>query len=387
MHEQEIDSPERTPQPLREPQIQSEYLRMNNESLVVYLKEQYPEVTPEVWDQLEGLNQLPIEVSLSPDPQLATEPHTHLSYELEMIRIVLAFQAHLEQFFFGDNDTPVSFGSFELHRAELIRGLVYMILLSDVGKAGSRHLSPEAPAPVLNLYTHVIMTPERHGNWLKQHPPSTLPPDLETTIATVQNQGTMDQVFLAGNFSLAPIRLALHSAAEVFKETFPEATPEQIALFEVNETTITALTDLGMSLDTTQMREFWTRAHLQCGQEFFTTEAVPPTHKGLASLALLHHHSQGADPEGLDTSTFTDPRALAVVAFLEFLDKADANCHRSQQKDLELLVKVTENMVMPAIRTRNNQDTSTPEATAYQDTLNFMRDNHLFYALLRTILD
>lgn len=369
------------------PELHVHFLRMNNQELVDYLHHYCPEISEAIWTQLHILDEPAIELQLR-DPELQHDQRegavTHLHYELEMVKLVLTFQEFIEQFVFQDDRTPISFGQFELLPQEVIPRLVFMIMLSDVGKAGFTQLQPGEMPPILQIYTHVVMDPVRHGSWLKTHVHDQLPVELQDAVTYVNNQEDLHkQVFGAGNFGMAPMRLALYCAEQVFMESFPESTQFR-SYFQVSEAMIQDLAAIGMDVDRTLMKDFWTAAHLLSGEKFFAGDAVADADKKVALLSLLHHYSQGVLPHGASGLDLNDPRAIKLIALTELLDKADANCHRSKIHDVDALVRITENMVLPGILHLNNQEEALTEVVIYRETFDFLKKTAVFEALLAT---
>lgn len=368
---------------VKHPRVREEFLRKSHSELVAHLKEQYPSLTDAIWHQLQILDQPSVEARLkskaSEKPD--SEPQTHLAYELEMVKVVLAYQEHIEEFIFGNDKTALDFGTLTILPDDLISRLVFMIMVSDIGKAGSYEVEEGGGSPILDIYTHVIMDATRHGEWLKNNRQHEFPPELEAAVAYLrQNPSVEQQVFTAGNFGLAPIRLALYCAEQVFANDFPNAADER-RLFQVTDETIHTLNEIGIDINTTYMRDFWTFAHLFCGELFSQGDAVHTEDKSAAVLAFMHHNSQGARPQLSDQMHFDDPRTMKLIAITEYLDKADANIHRSHKKDLSAVTVMTENMVMPGMLIQNGHDTSRPHVQAYADTWQFIQKSGMLDAL------
>lgn len=370
-----------------EPRVRDEFLTKSTHELIAYIREQFPEVTDDIWNQLKILDQPAIEITLRrqagelPQAQPNEAAQTHLSYELEMVRIALAYQDDIQEFVFGDRLDPIEFGTFSLSPKDLTRRLVFMILFSDVGKAGSELLQPGKSSTILQMYTHVIMDTERHGKWLRGRSPESLPLELTPALEYIYSQPVLDQqVFAGGNFSLAPISIAMYCAEQVFLETFPNHAEYQ-SLFQLSQESWNELLMMGMNPDTTLMKDFWTYAHIYCAEIFAESGAVRAEDRNTALLALLHHYSQGARPIGADALNFSDPRAVRILALTEVLDKANANVHRSHQNSVAELSALTENMVMPAITKLNKGNDNAPDVKVYRDTVQFFKVKHLFEAI------
>ncbi len=378
-------------QATEETKANNAFLDMSDADLQAYIKEHFPEITPAVWHQLEALNQHSIERVIALHNPLVSDTDkndiltkTHLSYELNMARIVLAHAKDIEAFLFATNPEPISFGAVTITREEVIQKLVYMIIISDVGKAGPSPVSDTKENPILSIYTNVILTPETHGQWLKQQTPATFPPELTTAVATVTSNPELEkQVFGAGNFAMAPIRLALYCGQQAFAQNYPDFT-QYLPLFEWDEKKEAAIRSLGFDPDVTPMKDFYTKAHLLCGEEFFKSDAIPPHLRHIAQLALLHHFAQNVGPRNLDGITFEDPRAIQLIALTEILDKSDAIANRAQQVTPQVHSLLTRNSVMPRILEKNNQDTENGEVKNYNETLVFLESNGMLTALLRS---
>lgn len=337
---------ERRPFHLIERPSHSSFLQMSDKETLRYLKQSLPQFPAELWSQLKHLDTNAVDVHRSKQ----REAHTHTGYELEMVRLVLEFGEQLEHYFFAEDASEISFGVLTISRDDFIPSLCSMILMSDIGKAGSHLLKPGEVSPVLSMYTNVIMD-QRHSAWIRATPLFAYPDDLQPIVQSLsQNPKVAEQIFHLGNFSLLPIRVALYCAAQVHQQEHPT---KKTALFDVDQELLEALAEMNMDSDHTTMREFWTMAHLICGEQLFQTVMRDETTRQLAFLSLFHHFSQpGALPSMADHVSLDDPRALEVIAFMEIMDKLNANCHRSHIGAASV-VSLTENTVMPMLHTPN----------------------------------
>lgn len=354
--------------------------------MLTLLQEQYPELTAAIWQQLQILDQPAIETSLRQAAQqtaeISTKPETHLAYELEMVKVVLAYQEAIVSFIFGDQKQPLEFGAVQITPEQLIHWLVIIIMLSDIGKAGSHHLEPGHSSPILEIYTHVIMSPDRHGQWLKTQASDQLPAELAVSLSWLkQRPEVYHQVFGAGNFALAPVRLALYCAQEVFRQDFPDH-PEYLPFFAASPELAAYLAELELDLDQTAMKDFWTTAHLRSGQQLMKELPLSVEMRAVSQLAFLHHYSQGVHPRLENDQQLNDPRLWRLIALTEVLDKLDANIHRSFQTDAEGTTTITENAVLPGLHRLPKSDQQPTTIQAYQAVFAFIRQTQLTQALL-----
>jgi hypothetical protein len=363
---------------LQLPETKNSFLEMSNKEMVAYLRQYFPEVTEIIWGQLAVLD---TPSGVTEQTKKESLSLTHLGYELGMIRTVLEFQEEIEQHFFAENDSPIDFGSFQIEKRDCIRRLVYMILLSDVGKAGGKALSPGESSPIAQIYIYLRMEPGKHGEWLKGREPSSFPDECRPALESIlQDKELSFQVFAAGNFRLAPFRIAMHCASEVALQD-PKQGNAYADLFKVDSETEEALEEIGMNVDTTLMKDFLTQAHLLSAEQLFATDAVPNELKDIALLGLFHHYSQGVHlPHTEHIDITKDSRGVEVIALLEILDKLDANCHRSNQTSPEALSTFTEHMVMPTIKIGKEDDH--PEILAYTRMFEFLKQDKVLQAVL-----
>jgi hypothetical protein len=385
----------------KDPELPPDYLGMSKTELLQHIEKLCPEITPELWEQLKRLNEPAIEIQLqrpAGDSNSDLE-NTHLGYELEMIRIVLVYQESIKELLFGQDTTPIFFGTFELPQEDLIRRLVSMIMLSDIGKAGPELLQDGQDSPIMRIYTHVIID-GKHIQQLKRHDFESGEAGFDVFVRNMDNPQSphydperYEQIVDGGNVGFAPIGLVMQIAEQVFVGKYPPDDPYHTykKLFQVDQHTEDELAKLGFSSDKTPMQAFWTGAHLYAAEQLFkSTFRDKKEDFAFAIVGLLHHFSQGVVPKfATQVDIYRDSRVLKLIALMEFLDKADANFHRSHKRTPELVASTTFDMVRANFQNRYKESSANqlPKVTqadqAYQEVASFLEENGVFEQFFR----
>lgn len=319
--------------------ITSLFTRMSeaiSQNLHQLLLESLKSYSPAILNQLGLLLEAPL-FTANPDQK------GHWQYELSMVKAVLEHSKTIQKIF----------GCGE----ELIVDLCFMIIVSDIGKAGpitAMHNGPESI--VYRIFTQAIFF-ERHRDWLKQAydpttadnlKPGAFPPELAEVIANISREpkengapSDFSMIFQSGIFFALPIEAYLYVVKTIALETAgsdPKLVEQAESLLTLKPEEKQFLTEIGYDPATARIRKFFTESHIAFGYAFLSKYCTPDQ-LPLVQLALSHHFSQGVfpDPE-FAQALYNEPELLRLCAFMEILDKVEAAYHRMQEKNISIAI-------------------------------------------------
>jgi hypothetical protein len=229
---------------------------------------------------------------------------THLGDEFIMIDAV---NAHYDQIcdvlFPGDAPIEVTYKgqSFSLDKNSFKTDIQWLIMGSDIGKAGSSIQNRE----VVSMLFNDILIRDGHKQWLIENGKSDLYP----------------------NITDMPISLATQITGDIASKSGIDQ--EKINRISINDSRNGVLEQYGFNSDTTSMRAIHT-AHIAMGEAFIDRLIVNPREEMLLRLSLCHHLSQGNVPDCVTKGVLDiEGGGLRLAVFLELLDKTDAFANRS----------------------------------------------------------
>jgi hypothetical protein len=310
-----------------------------DESLRFALARNFANYSTSLLNQLGLLHKLPI--FRNGTAKLASQ----FSYELTMVRSVLANQEKVKGILGGDNQS--------------IADLVFAILISDIGKAGPIKSNEGYPSAVIErIFNQAIFT-EVHKEWLKNASPDSFPTPMKETIEALP-EADRKNIFENGVFFALPIDAYLHVIKQVAFASAKES-KELIAkaeeLFTLTEKERNFLLLLGVNTEKTPTRSFFTNSHIRFGRLFMSRKGIlNAEQKKVVPMALSHHLSQGVLPKGMDVNSFLNDRALLRnTAFLEILDKFDAFYSRFKEKGVDAARASTWKAILGGLNDNYNQ--------------------------------
>jgi len=263
----------------------------------------------------------------------------HWSYELAMAKTVLNFAEILKTKFAGDN--------------QFIADLVFMIIVSDIGKAGPKVAEADHySAVVRRMYNHCIFGPEQKA-WLMKCNPAEFPAELQPALATISKDSSSglsdyDLIFKNGVFFALPIEVYFYVLKQTALEKIkaePELLqhdPELITKIEATFTLTPEEKDFLKLIDSDPqsmpIRRFFTRNHILFGSLFLRQSGLLNSEQQASVLlAMSHHFSQKFLPLDLDLEVVVnDELWIKKCAFLEILDKFSAYLSRWHGKQGEV---------------------------------------------------
>lgn len=281
---------------------------------------------------------------------------------------------------------------------ELIVDLCFMVIVSDIGKAGPVVAVGQGPESVVGrIFTQAIFF-EKHRDWLKQAydqespdglRPGAFPPEMAHVIANISREpkangapSDFSAIFQSGIFFALPIEAYLHVVKTVALETASndERLSEQAnTLLTLRSDEKQFLTEIGYDPATTRIRRFFTESHLNFGRAFLLKHCTPDQ-LPLVELALTHHFSQAIFPNPeFAHALYSQPELLKLCAFMEILDSVEAAYHRMQGNDINAAIASTTHAIFNQLRI-NHPDH--PELlVVYQDMIDFMVNKLIFTGL------
>ncbi len=348
-----------TKEKIQESALQEEFAVELGKSLTQEYAMWVRSLPQEIFVQIEALHQPSI---LNPD-----QNKSHWKYELNMIRSVVAVKDAVLQFFEVD----------EGKETEFLQELIFMIIVSDVGKAGPRLYNPKHAASVVpRIYNNLILE-KKHGEAVR-----------EICMQALFNEKVFDEQKTtwdinrilrknSGFFSIAPLKrifskfgskdkwkreklkpqlaafleeekalsmpieLAMIVARQIARsETDDISKREEIGeCLKLGRNEITFLNKNGFNVETTPIGFFYSKGHIVFGKEFLLS-LEPKLGERLTKSALLglqHHFVQGVSIYSTEEVTVFIERSktevslrrdIKMIAFTEMLDKVEAAMHR-----------------------------------------------------------
>lgn len=348
-----------------------------SETLRHLLHESLRTFNPAILNQLGLLLEAPI---FAANP----EQKGHWQYELSMVKAVLEHAQKIQKLF----------GCGE----ELIVDLCFMIIVSDIGKAGPISVKGDGPESIIyRIFTQAIFF-EKHRDWLRNaYDPTTpdnlkpgyFPPDLAPALATISRETTgnaplskFSETFQSGFFFALPIEAYLHVIKTIALEIAHDDADLAIKaeqLFTLKPEEKEFIASIGYDTQSTGMRKFFTESHIAFGDAFLQKhcrqDQLP-----LVELALTHHFSQGVFPrKEFAEQLYTQPDLLKLCAFMEILDKVEAAYHRMQERGIAVAISSVSNDIFKQLATNHPEHPELSEV--YQEMLSFMIEQQIFTGL------
>ncbi|GIK84249.1 MAG: hypothetical protein BroJett025_08710 [Patescibacteria group bacterium] len=299
----------------------------------------------------------------------------HWDYELNMIKAVISHRNEILQLFEVE----------EVKSTEFLQDLIFMIVISDIGKAGPINYNPKhAAAVVPRIYNNLILE-GKHGKSVKEIGIKTLfakkvygstevTKEIRRIIFKISgvksvrflrriifgrdstNESVLEglsprvkEILKQGNVRALPIELAFIIAREIAIQEVLDSTQsdrektqriqEIKKCFVLSRAEKVFLLQQGFKPDTEPIGNFYTNSHIIFGKKFLFTKSLGLNEhfRERAKVGLRHHFVQGAfadSPKKMEEFIRAskidarEKRDLRLVAFLEMLDKVEASLHR-----------------------------------------------------------
>ncbi len=269
------------------------------------------------------------------------EQEGHWQYEQTMLRALLKSNQKIKEWLGCDDG--------------VIADMFFMILASDLGKAGSIAAGEDDPSTIVRRMYNQALFFESHSQWLKNCDPSTLPSELQPALDSIQKTPTVEgapsdweAIFTNGFFVPIPLELYVYVIKQVALETADSN--DQLAsqaeqLFTLTTAESEYLKSQGWDPATTRIRQFYTKGHIKFGNDFLMNDQYTTREQQLlAPLALSHHFSQGILPDSISAEAIIQqPLLMKICAFLEILDKTEATYHRFGDKSMVNAIRYSRN--------------------------------------------
>ncbi len=310
-----------------------------DENLRFVLARNFANYSPLILNQLGFLHELPIFRNGS--AKLASQ----FSYELTMVKSVLANQDKIKELLGGDNQS--------------IADLVFAILISDIGKAGPIKSNEGYPSAVVKrIFNQAIFT-DVHEEWLKNASPASFSDPIKKIIEVLP-EADRKNIFEKGIFFALPIDAYLYvikQVATVSAKGNKELIAQADKFFTLTEKEKHFLLLLGVDTEKTPTRSFFTNSHIRFGRLFLSRKGIlNAEQRKVVPMALSHHLSQGVLPKGTDINSFLNDRALLRnTIFLEILDKFDAFRSRFKEKGADAARASTWKAILGGLNANYNQ--------------------------------
>jgi len=267
----------------------------------------------------------------------------HWGYEVSMAKKVLDHLPWIKEFFKADD--------------KFIADLLFMIFISDIGKAGPFEAKDGQPEAVVRRIFNQAIFRKRHQQWLLECDPAKFHEELHESLAQISKKtpengiSDYDAIFKNGIFFMLPLEIYFYVLQQVASEEAGENEDLQrksLELFSLSSEEREFLVNIGKDPKTTPMRYFFTTSHIQFG-EFFLQRVglLNKDQSSLVDMSLSHHFSQGITASLVDLNVvINDQDWIKKVAFLEILDKFEAFLYRWRDQSLEEARKSAYNEIM-----------------------------------------
>ncbi len=375
----------------------------------------------EIFKQISALHRPSM---LNPD-----QNRNHWKYELNMIRSIVPLKEEVLDFFEVDANAKIEF----------LKELFFMIIISDIGKAGPVLLnSRNSNAVVPRIYNNLILE-SKHGNAVREICERALDDSKASEVVAEPSEkrkirsalrsilrinsglrrktirslfqrpriinastaGALQsqlELFLEKKQATAmPIELAMIVAREIAEsETEDQSQKERIArCFRLRRGEARFLKRYGFDVKTTPISKFYTEAHIVFGRDFLRSLASKLGNRLMnrAMLGLRHHLAQGAYPDpdeeimsfiARSKESLPERRDLKIIAFLEILDKVEAAIHRPgstnpfASEDPEVFLRAINKHLIDNYSNGVSGDQSTYLFSIYQEVFAAMQQMGIF---------
>lgn len=323
----------------------------------------------EIFQQIEALHQ--------PSILNNKNENNHWQYELNMVRAVCELRREILLFF----NVPESGPEY----TQFMQELLFMIIISDIGKAGPEKYSEKKPSAVAaRIYNNVILE-NKHGEKIKevgikelfsksseQFYGSTVITqrvrqiiyqisgskkksfrEFAAAITNSQKSNTtlisemseqLQEILEGGKVRSLPIELALIVARKIAITELIESEQNGQKLgirkkrkqitqirktFSLTDAEKQFLDSHGFATDTRPIGDFYSQSHIQFGKQFLFSLNLTGRLRNRALLGLKHHFVQGVLPDSRENNALfirrskTDPNILRDLKIVAFLEMLD----------------------------------------------------------------
>ncbi len=353
----------------------------------------------EIFEQIEALHQPGI---LNPDQQ-----KNHWDYELNMIRAIVSQKSEILQ----------QFGVTKVQEQDFIKELLFMVMISDIGKAGPKQYDANSPEAVVPRFYNNLILEKKHGKKVseigiqelfqkssdnaygstkvtqrvrkiiykisgvksvKQFADLVLNTNFVNQDLLAQLPEQVRAILVRGEVLSLPIEFALIVARKI---AITEILELQISnsekrkkigainkCFQLSSSEKKFLLSQGFDVETTPIGNFYSNGHINFGKEFLLSPELKLNARlqNRALLGLRHHFSQGVFPDSREEIvTFISQakkdisarKEFELIAFLEILDKVEAAFNRSQEpRTQETLNNILYKRIIPNVKTNFPQE-------------------------------